>query len=115
MYINKISFLIICVSSLLFSTTTYTDNELLLTLDPFDLSNFVLNKYHPNQNIDLTYHSIILDGSSNFPLYQSIPSEISFESVIIIFLISLIISGLASYLPVMRITNMNTFRALRYE
>ena len=79
MYINKISFLIICVSSLLFSATTYTDNELLLTLDPFDLSNFVLNKYHPNQNIDLTYYSIILDGSSNFPLYQSIPSEISFD------------------------------------
>ena len=41
--------------------------------------------------------------------------ELSIESVIIIFLISLIISGLASYLPVMRITNMNTFRALRYE
>ena len=46
---------------------------------------------------------------------EKLPSEISFESVIIIFLISLIISGLASYLPVMRITNMNTFRALRYE
>ena len=46
---------------------------------------------------------------------EKLPSEISFESVIIIFSISLIISGLASYLPVMRITNMNTFRALRYE
>ena len=46
---------------------------------------------------------------------EKLPSEISFDSIIIIFLISLIISALASYLPVMRITNMNTFRALRYE
>ena len=43
------------------------------------VSNFVLNKYHPNQNIDLSYHSIILDGSSNFPLYQSIPRNIGFN------------------------------------
>tara|TARA_B100002051_G_C16713143_1_gene627762 strand:+ start:405 stop:1637 length:1233 start_codon:yes stop_codon:yes gene_type:complete len=46
---------------------------------------------------------------------EKLPSEISFDSIIIIFLISLIISALASYLPAKRITNMNTFRALRYE
>ena len=79
MNINNFLIIQTCIFSLLFSYNQNTNNSLLLALDPFDLSNFVLNKYHPNQNIDLTYYSIILDGSSNFPLYQSIPSDISFN------------------------------------
>ena len=68
-----------CVFSLLSSQIQRQENGFILALDPFDLSNFILNKYYPNQNIDLDYYSIILDGSSNFPLYQSIPSNITFD------------------------------------
>ena len=46
---------------------------------------------------------------------EKLPSEINLYSVLIIFLISLLISAIASYLPAMRISKMNTFRALRYE
>tara|TARA_Y100000591_G_scaffold309274_1_gene310443 strand:- start:611 stop:1843 length:1233 start_codon:yes stop_codon:yes gene_type:complete len=52
---------------------------------------------------------------SDIYFLDKLPSEINFYSVLIIFIISLIISALASYLPAMKITKMNTFRALRYE
>ena len=63
-----------------------------------------------------------LSSVFNFEIFPSdiyfldkLPSEINFNSIIIIFFISLIISAIASYLPAMRITKMSTFRALRYE
>ncbi len=43
------------------------------------------------------------------------PSEISINSILFVCVISLSISALAAYIPAMRISNMNTFRALRYE
>ena len=46
---------------------------------------------------------------------DKIPSEINFNSLIIIFIISIVISAVASYLPAMKISKMKTFRALRYE
>ncbi len=46
---------------------------------------------------------------------EKLPSEINYNSILIIFLISLAISAIASYLPAQKITKMNTFRALRYE
>ena len=46
---------------------------------------------------------------------EQLPTEINFYSIIIIFIFSLIISALASYLPAMRISKMKTFRALKYE
>ena len=58
----------------------------------------------------------------NFEIFPSdiyfldqLPSEINLDSILIIFVISLIISALASYIPAMKISKMNTFRALRYE
>ena len=58
----------------------------------------------------------------NFEIFPSdiyfldkLPSEINVNSVIIIFIVSLIISSIASYLPAMKVSNMSTFRALRYE
>ncbi len=65
---------------------------------------------------------IFLSSVFNFEIFPSdiyfldkLPSEINFNSVLIIFIISLIISAIASYLPAMRISKMNTFRALRYD
>ena len=46
---------------------------------------------------------------------EELPYEINFNSVIVVFIISLLISGIASYLPANKISKMNTFRALRYE
>tara|TARA_S200000501_G_C20825074_1_gene744606 strand:+ start:167 stop:1399 length:1233 start_codon:yes stop_codon:yes gene_type:complete len=65
---------------------------------------------------------IILSQVFNFEIFPSdvyfleqLPSEINFYSVLIIFIFSLTISALASYLPVMTISKMKTFRALKYE
>ncbi len=52
---------------------------------------------------------------SDIYFLEKLPSEINLNSIIFIFIISLIISALASYLPAMKISKMNTFRALRYE
>jgi lipoprotein-releasing system permease protein len=46
---------------------------------------------------------------------EKLPSEISFTSISIIFILSLAVSAIASYLPAMRISKMKTFRALKYE
>jgi len=46
---------------------------------------------------------------------EELPSEINFYSILIIFILSLIISAISSYLPAMSISKMKTFRALKYE
>ena len=46
---------------------------------------------------------------------DELPSEINFYSILVIFILSLVISAIASYLPAMNILKMKTFRALKYE
>ncbi len=65
---------------------------------------------------------LFLSNSFNFELFPSdvyflerLPSEINIYSILIVFIFSLIISALASYLPAMTISKMKTFRALKYE
>tara|TARA_B100001248_G_scaffold233694_1_gene195366 strand:+ start:3235 stop:4467 length:1233 start_codon:yes stop_codon:yes gene_type:complete len=65
---------------------------------------------------------IFLSSAFNFEIFPSdiyfleeLPSEINLYSILVIFLISIFISMVASYLPAMRISKMSTFRALRYE
>ena len=64
----------------------------------------------------------ILSNIFNFEIFPSdvyfleqLPSEINIYSIIIIFIFSLIISALASYIPAMSISKMKTFRALKYD
>ena len=52
---------------------------------------------------------------SDIYFLDELPSEININSILIIFIISLVISAIASYLPARKISKMNTFRALRYE
>ena len=52
---------------------------------------------------------------SDIYFLDKLPYEINFYSILIIFIISLIISAIASYIPATTISKMNTFRALRYE
>ena len=58
----------------------------------------------------------------NFEIFPSdvyfldqLPSEINFYSTLSIFLFSLLVSAVASYLPATSISKMKTFRALKYE
>ena len=52
---------------------------------------------------------------SDIYFLEKLPSEINTDSIVVIFVISILISAIASYLPAMKISKMNTFRALRYE
>ena len=52
---------------------------------------------------------------SDIYFLEKLPSEINFGSIFLVFVISLIISALASYFPAMSISRMKTFRALKYE
>ena len=64
----------------------------------------------------------VLSNVFNFEIFpadvyflEQLPSEINVYSIIMIFIFSLIISALASYLPAMTISKMKTFRALKYD
>ena len=46
---------------------------------------------------------------------DKLPSEINIYSISIIFILSLIVSAIASYIPARNISKMKTFRALKYE
>ena len=52
---------------------------------------------------------------SDIYFLDKLPSEINFSSIFVVFVISLIVSALASYFPAMSISRMKTFRALKYE
>jgi len=65
---------------------------------------------------------LILSNVFNFEIFpsdvyflESLPSEISIYSTIMIFVFSLIISAIASFIPAYGISKMRTFRALKYE
>ena len=52
---------------------------------------------------------------SDIYFLEELPSEINFYSISIIFILSLLVSAIASYIPAKNISNMKTFRALKYE
>ncbi len=63
-----------------------------------------------------------ISNTFNFELFPSdvyflekLPSEINNYSILVVFIFSLFISALASYLPAMSISKMKTFRALKYD
>ncbi len=52
---------------------------------------------------------------SDIYFLEKLPSEISLYSIITIFILSLLVSALASYIPARQISKMKTFRALKYD
>ncbi len=52
---------------------------------------------------------------SDIYFLEQLPSEINLYSIFIIFILSLLVSALASYIPARHISKMKTFRALKYE
>ena len=46
---------------------------------------------------------------------ERLPAEINLYSIILVFIFSIIITGIASYIPARSISKMKTFRALKYE
>ncbi len=73
-------------------------------------------------SINIEEIRVFLSSFLNFEIFPSdvyfldkLPSEINISSILIIFIFSLIISALASYLPARAISKMKTFRALKYD
>jgi len=65
---------------------------------------------------------IILSSVFNLEIFppdiyflEKLPSEINIYSISIIFILSLIVTAIASYIPARNISKMKTFRALKYE
>tara|TARA_B100001564_G_scaffold290643_1_gene254519 strand:+ start:176 stop:1408 length:1233 start_codon:yes stop_codon:yes gene_type:complete len=65
---------------------------------------------------------IFLSDIFNFEIFpadvyflEKLPSKVDLYSIILIFIFSLVITALASYLPARRIAKMKTFRALKYD
>jgi len=52
---------------------------------------------------------------SDIYFLDKLPTEISLYSILIIFILSLLVSAIASYIPARHISKMKTFRALKYE
>ena len=52
---------------------------------------------------------------SDIYFLDELPSEINLYSLVIIFILSLLVSAIASYIPARQISKMKTFRALKYE
>ncbi len=73
-------------------------------------------------SINIEKVRIVLSNLFNFEIFPSdvyfldqLPSEINIYSIFTVFIFSLIITAISSYLPVNTISKMKTFRALRYE
>ena len=65
---------------------------------------------------------IILSSVFNLEIFpqdiyflEKLPSEINIYSISIIFILSLVVTAIASYIPARNISKMKTFRALKYE
>jgi len=65
---------------------------------------------------------IILSSVFNLEIFppdiyflEKLPSEISISSISVIFILSLIVTAIASYIPARNISKMKTFRALKYD
>jgi lipoprotein-releasing system permease protein len=52
---------------------------------------------------------------SDIYFLDELPSEINLYSILMIFILSLLVSAIASYIPARHISKMKTFRALKYE
>ncbi len=52
---------------------------------------------------------------SDIYFLEKLPSEINLYSIFIIFILSMLVSAIASYIPARHVTKMKTFRALKYE
>jgi lipoprotein-releasing system permease protein len=52
---------------------------------------------------------------SDIYFLEELPSEINIDSIFVIFILSLLVSAIASYIPARHISKMKTFRALKYE
>ncbi len=52
---------------------------------------------------------------SDIYFLEKLPSEINIYSIFLIFILSILVSAIASYIPARHISKMKTFRALKYE
>ena len=81
---NLLCLYILLISSFIYSQSNNSfiddfNDDIILYIDPFNINTFSLNKFFPNQNQDISYYSIKFDGSTFFPLNQSLPSKFYFN------------------------------------
>ena len=76
---NLFLILFILFSNFLYSSSRFSDN-ILLYIDPINISTFVLDRYHPYQNIDVDYFAININGTTNMPLYHLKPEDLHFQN-----------------------------------
>ena len=68
--------------SFLFPNDIFLDNyynNINLSVDPFNINTYVIDKFFPNHNLDISYYSIRVDGSTFIPLSQSMPSRLYYD------------------------------------
>jgi hypothetical protein len=66
----------------LFPNNIFLDNyynNINLSIDPFNINTYVIDKYFPNHNLDISYYSLRVDGSTFIPLAQSMPHRLYFD------------------------------------
>ncbi len=66
----------------MFPNNTFLDNyynNINLSIDPFNINTYVIDKYFPNHNLDISYYSIRVDGSTFIPLAQSMPHRLYYD------------------------------------
>ena len=66
----------------MFPNNTFLDNyykNINLSIDPFNINTYVIDKYIPNQNLDISYYSIRVDGSTFIPIVQSMPHRLYYD------------------------------------
>ena len=85
-------------------------------------SNFDWNFLRDFFSINIEKFRVFLSTVFNLEIFpadiyflEKLPSEINFQSILIIFFLSLFVSAIASYIPANNITKMKTFRALKYD
>ena len=54
-------------------------DQLLLKLEPFNITTFIVDKYYPNSFVDFDIGSCKIDGSMRLPIYQNIPEKLYFD------------------------------------
>ena len=77
--LNILIFYLIIISNFLFSNSQFKNN-ILLYIDPLNISTIVLDKYHPYQSINIKYYSLNIDGSVNMPLFHLYPETLHFNT-----------------------------------
>ena len=55
-------------------------DDIVFIIEPFNISTFILNKFHPNSFVDYKENSLKIDGTLGLPIYQTITEKLYFDN-----------------------------------